>query len=1191
MTFLINVPPVSDTIMMGDSPPIEVETGLPPINMDAVQQQMNNLQAALNAPNDHREERERLRPLATDEDVFPDRQDTIDDFRDLQTAFGQTRQQRQRDINFRRRERVTRSTVPVTHQDFARVYNRMQEQVTAARFDDRGMPGTRTEKIMRRFPSNGNKSVKACADLLTEYFTLTPEAKWFLYKDYHDQRFTYNGNISKQMIDRTPYAGQARAPKANLVFTVSVDVRPEMPVEERVSLLRLWLFYTTKGLMTILPVDAYHKVMMEATMDDIARGGTISFYFTLTTLLEQIIRILSVHYDTEEDFWEQYELEKEFFTRLFPRIENIKKIEIFTVQTLKETTVLGGAFFPFKLKEEFTHLLPILEKYQIYNCITSSHLDKNCFINVCEQSNIFTEEEIQSLISKIKGQVVTLTTIKRLTVEYQFSYTLHYYCNEERMVCEKKGTHERTIHLALWKHNVFPHFFTYEQTTICKNQLNNSERRTSAPFYSLQLVNELFKRNAFDEIGKEDLAETETGIGAMFESNFPAFIDPKDSQLCVSKHSEQNTNTIFFADIECFTEGFHVPYCISFCGEDLVTKSFYGEDCIESFLNIMCLEKKPLVYFHNLAYDGRFLVQFGVESMIEKGAKIYQLIVPRRGKRIIFKDSLAMIQAPLRDFQQMFQITDDGEKEIYPYNYYNPLTCYEGDITQVGDTETPRWNNVQKDHFRANLVKLELLNNDKFNAKKYCIFYCERDVQILAKGFKKFRQMTIENIGIDPVSSVTLSSLSFKLLSSKVLSEANIFEYKGVLRDWLRKAIIGGRNMTRRNEKFHIQQQLMDFDACSLYPSAMKRLHLPTGTPKIWSSSENPLQYLMKEHELKPEGGRYISAFVCEIEITSIGRTRDFPLILHKRKGINCYVNEPGTMIVDHIYLEDLIEFQGIEYTMKHCLYWEGERENILGGYIENLYNTRVLMKKDGSSNQLIYKLIMNTAYGKTIQKPIIDKSHFFKNKEGMEIFWQRNYSRVLYGVKYSDKARMIKTQLQTDDFYVPSIIGILTLSMSKRIMNEVMCLAEDNGADIYYQDTDSIHIKTIDIPHIQTAFANRYQRELIGTNMGQFHSDFPPLNKSPTHSIEAFFLGKKAYIDRLENERGEETYHYRLKGIPQKTISAHLSEGENVMDLYEKMYSGEAIKFDLLKAGPHFNLGKNMTIETRKNFTRTIKF
>jgi hypothetical protein len=39
---------------------------------------------------------------------------------------------------------------------------------------------------------------------------------------------------------------------------------------------------------------------------------------------------------------------------------------------------------------------------------------------------------------------------------------------------------------------------------------------------------------------------------------------------------------------------------------------------------------------------------------------------------------------------------------------------------------------------------------------------------------------------------------------------------------------------------------------------------------------------------------------------------------------------------------------------------------------------------------------------------------------------------------------------------------------MSKRIMNEVMCLAEQNKLKLYYQDTDSIHIKEEDIEVLQ---------------------------------------------------------------------------------------------------------------------------
>ena len=44
---------------------------------------------------------------------------------------------------------------------------------------------------------------------------------------------------------------------------------------------------------------------------------------------------------------------------------------------------------------------------------------------------------------------------------------------------------------------------------------------------------------------------------------------------------------------------------------------------------------------------------------------------------------------------------------------------------------------------------------------------------------------------------------------------------------------------------------------------------------------------------------------------------------------------------------------------------------------------------------------------------------------------------------------------------------GAESLSMSKRIMNKVFDVSNDCGVDIYYQDTDSIHINYDDIGKI----------------------------------------------------------------------------------------------------------------------------
>ena len=93
---------------------------------------------------------------------------------------------------------------------------------------------------------------------------------------------------------------------------------------------------------------------------------------------------------------------------------------------------------------------------------------------------------------------------------------------------------------------------------------------------------------------------------------------------------------------------------------------------------------------------------------------------------------------------------------------------------------------------------------------------------------------------------------------------------------------------------------------------------------------------------------------------------------------------------------------------------------------------------------------------------------------------------------------------------------------------------------------------------------------------------------KGDLQSVESYFLGKKAYCDKLMNESGEVDYHLRLKGIPNNLLE---TEYADPMELYKKMYNGEPYKFNLLKLRPSFEMNKNMTIKTRTEFNRQIKF
>jgi hypothetical protein len=170
---------------------------------------------------------------------------------------------------------------------------------------------------------------------------------------------------------------------------------------------------------------------------------------------------------------------------------------------------------------------------------------------------------------------------------------------------------------------------------------------------------------------------------------------------------------------------------------------------------------------------------------------------------------------------------------------------------------------------------------------------------------------------------------------------------------------------------------------------------------------------------------------------------------------------------------------------------------------------------------------------------------------------------------------------------------------MSKRIMNEVMCLAEQNKLKLYYQDTDSIHINEKDIKTLEELYNKKYNKELIGKGMGQFHSDFDSdIIKEDIHAVESIFLGKKCYIDKLcgKDEFGNIVYdyHIRMKGISDSAMKHKAKvEDKSFMEIYENLFRGVGETFDLCCGGEKavFEFNSNYTISSKKSFPRTLVF
>ena len=112
------------------------------------------------------------------------------------------------------------------------------------------------------------------------------------------------------------------------------------------------------------------------------------------------------------------------------------------------------------------------------------------------------------------------------------------------------------------------------------------------------------------------------------------------------------------------------------------------------------------------------------------------------------------------------------------------------------------------------------------------------------------------------------------------------------------------------------------------------------------------------------------------------------------------------------------------------------------------MFNARVNYQKQGKNAlAFITKIILNSIYGKTIQKPIetqtITKSTYKQDEpSAFERYWQKNYHKIIEGFEFNKSTMKIKVKKAIDKHFNFSLFGIQILSMNKRIMNEVMsCL------------------------------------------------------------------------------------------------------------------------------------------------------
>ena len=260
-------------------------------------------------------------------------------------------------------------------------------------------------------------------------------------------------------------------------------------------------------------------------------------------------------------------------------------------------------------------------------------------------------------------------------------------------------------------------------------------------------------------------------------------------------------------------------------------------------------------------------------------------------------------------------------------------------------------------------------------------------------------------------------------------------------------------------------------------------------------------------------------------------------------------------------------------------------------------------MKKDKNPAQIVINLLMNSMYGKAIIKPVETYTIVKDNKDYFGKCCSYNYDYTdsvleFNGTYYIKQVKPILSHYN----YVHC--GVEILSMSKIIMNRVFGPAAGIDIKMYYQDTDSIPLSCKGVDKVVKRYKEKYGLELVGEGLGEFHVDFPDIEKGcgEVYGAGSSFLGEKSYFDELESTNKEGKLINgdlsRMKGIPTSCIECYAKvHNISVKEIYSQLFNNESIEFDLTDDNNKyvFSNNKDHTVsslyEGQEGTTRTCKF
>ncbi len=403
------------------------------------------------------------------------------------------------------------------------------------------------------------------------------------------------------------------------------------------------------------------------------------------------------------------------------------------------------------------------------------------------------------------------------------------------------------------------------------------------------------------------------------------------------------------------------------------------------------------------------------------------------------------------------------------------------------------------------------LKNEEY--QKELMLRCINNTMILHEGFENFLKYIRVNLNIEPLKSLSLPGISLYYFRLKFYND-NKFPIERLSKNkdqFIRKSYRGGIvDLFKPHllNGFH-------YDVNSLYPYVMKNFPMPIGIGTWVIEISNIDEFFG----------------FAKVEVTS-------PDYLHK-PFLNYY--DPNLGLISplgtwtEVYFSEEIKYAlTLGYKIKFINGISYKKDIIFNNFIDHLYTLRLKFEK-GTSLNILFKLIMNSLYGKFGMRLDITESKFIQNEELKDYisFYDVKTvstlnSKSLITLEKEPVLEKLNALLANNSIEFNQYLELKNLKLNSNTNSavhiasaitaygriEIDKLKRDEKLDVYYSDTDSIFC--------QNPISSEY---ISDTELGKL--------KLENVVKEAIFLCPKVYM--IKNANNETII--KCKGLDSKYI------------------------------------------------------